>query len=284
MEDAMSGKVWFITGATRGFGASIARAALAAGDQVAGTGRDSGAVERALGAASAELLPLAMDVRDAAQVDAAVKAAEARFGRIDVLVNNAGYGQMGAFEEISVSEIDEQFQTNVFGLFAVTRAVLPIMRRQREGRIFNFSSMVGYIGRPRLSVYAASKFAVQGFSEALAAEVAPLGIKVTVVEPGIFRTDFQDPSSIRYGEIAIDDYAEASAAMKNLIFSTNHKQPGDPDKLAQAVLTLAECDAPPVHFPVGSDAVQRFADKHAAVDRDVAQWRDLSLATAYDSV
>ncbi|MGX8013598.1 SDR family oxidoreductase [Mesorhizobium sp. ORM8.1] len=278
-----SGKVWFITGATRGLGASIARAAMAAGDRIVATGRNTKALETSLGKALENLLLLRMDVNDEAEVAAAVKEAEACFGRIDVLVNNAGYGQIGAFEEVSVRDVDDQFKTNVFGLFGVTRAVLPIMRRQRAGRIFNISSVVGYIGRPRLSIYVASKFAVSGFSEALALEVAPFGIKVTVVEPGVFRTDFADASSVRFGDVVISDYAEASATMKGFMASANHKQQGDPEKLAKALVMLAESDAPPVHFPVGADALQRFAEKHAAVDNDVARWRDLALATAYDN-
>jgi len=278
-----SGKVWFITGATRGLGASIARAAMATGDRVVATGRDTLALETSLEKASENLLVLRMDVNDEAQVAAAVKEAEACFGRIDVLVNNAGYGQIGAFEEVSVRDVDAQFKTNVFGLFSVTRAVLPIMRRQRAGQIFNISSVVGYIGRPRLSIYVASKFAVSGFSEALALEVAPFGIKVTAVEPGVFRTDFADASSVRFGDVVISDYAEASVAMKDFMARANHKQQGDPEKLAKALVTLAESDAPPVHFPVGADALQRFAEKHVAVDNDVARWRDLALATAYDN-
>lgn len=277
-----SSKVWFITGATRGIGACIARAALAAGDRVVATGRNAKALEASLGKTAENLLVLQADVNDEGQVSAAVEQAEAHFGRIDVLVNNAGYGQIGAFEEISASDVEEQFKTNVFGLFTVTRAILPIMRRQRSGHIFNISSVVGYIGRPRISIYCASKFAVSGFSEALAPEVAPFGIKVTVVEPGVFRTDFADASSMRFGDLVISDYAEGSAAIKTYMANANHNQQGDPDKLARALLTLAECDAPPVHFPVGADALQRFAEKHTAVDNDVAQWRDLALATAYD--
>ena len=275
-------KVWLVTGASRGLGASIARAALAAGAKVAATGRDIAALETPLGGPSANLLALKMDVTDGAQVARAVAAAEARFGRIDVLVNNAGYGQMGAFEEVSEADIDQQFQTNVFGLFAVTRAVLPIMRRQRAGRIFNISSMLGYQGMGRCSIYASSKFAVSGFTESLALEVEPFGIKVTVVEPGVFRTDFMDKTSLKYGDTVVDDYAEASQAMLAFMETRNHKQQGDPDKLAQALLTLAEADAPPVRFPVGADAMLRVANKHAAVDGDVARWRDLSAATAFE--
>lgn len=275
-------KVWFITGATRGIGASIARAALAAGDKVVATGRNTTALETSLGKASETMSILRMDVNDPVEVAAAVKQAEVNFGRIDVLVNNAGYGQIGAFEEVSVRDVADQFETNVFGLFNVTRNVLPIMRCQRTGRIFNISSVVGYIGRPRLAIYVASKFAVSGFSEALALEVAPFGIKVTVVEPGVFRTDFADASSVRFGDVVISDYAQASAAMRELMDNTNHKQKGSPEKLAKAILLLAETDAPPVHFPAGADALQRFAEKHAAVDEDVTRWRDLALATAYD--
>jgi len=278
-EQGSSG-VWLITGASRGLGTWIAREALARGHRVVATGRDVSGVEKSLGSSSDRLLPLRLDVTDDAQIAAAVAATAERFGRIDVLVNNAGYGQMGAFEEISARAVEQQFQTNVFGLFAVTRAVLPLMRRQRSGHVFNISSMVGYQGMAHCSIYAASKFAVSGFSESLAAEVAPFGIKVTVVEPGAFRTDFSDATSSRFGEILIDDYADATLAMHRFIESINHKQRGDPRELAKSLLTLADSAQPPVRFPVGADALRRVAAKHAAVDKEVARWRDLSMATA----
>ncbi|XQU71491.1 hypothetical protein OJJOAM_004280 [Cupriavidus sp. H18C1] len=207
-------KTWFITGAARGIGACIARAALDAGDNVVATGRDPRPIERALPGHGERLLALRLDVTDPAQACDAVDRAVATFGRIDVLVNNAGYGQLGMFEENSADDVLKQFDTNVHGTLHVTRAVLPVMRRQRAGRIFNLSSIGGMVGFEGASIYCAAKFAVEGFSESLALEVARFGIQVTIVQPGFFRTDFLDGSSVRYGAEAIPDYVSASAALR----------------------------------------------------------------------
>src|SRR4030095_2055085 len=204
-------KVWFITGASRGIGAEIAKAALASGDRVVATGRNRAQIEKAF-AGHERLLAVELDVTDAAQAHRAVDAALAKFGRIDVLVNNAGYGQLGAFEENEAGDIEQQYATNVFGLFHVTRAVLPVMRRQRGGHVFNLSSMAGVLGFASASIYCSTKFAVEGFSESLAMEVAQFGIKITIVEPGFFRTDFLDTSSIRYGGKVVDEYVPSSTA------------------------------------------------------------------------
>ncbi|MBX3573567.1 MAG: SDR family oxidoreductase [Mesorhizobium sp.] len=198
-------KTWFITGATRGLGLATARAALAAGDQVSATGRDTNRLRDALGD-HPRLMVLALDVTVDAEINAAVTAATDRFGRVDVLVNNAGYGQLGAFEETSQDAIERQFETNVFGVFRVTRAVLPIMRAHRSGHVITISSMVGLVGVDGGSVYCASKFAVAGWSEALSVELARFGIHATSVHPGYFRTDFLDRSSRRLADLSIDDY------------------------------------------------------------------------------
>ncbi len=199
-------KVWFVTGATRGLGAAIAKAALDAGDKVVVSGRRIEPLQNAFADYGERVLAVALDVTDESQALSAVEAAVARFGRIDILVNNAGYGQLAPFEDNLASEADKQFATNVFGVFNVCRAVLPVMRLQRSGHVFNVSSMGGVVGMGGAALYCASKFAVEGFSESLAQEVAQFDIKVTLVEPGVFRTDFLDPSSAVFGTRGLEDY------------------------------------------------------------------------------
>lgn len=276
-----SERVWFVTGAGRGLGFAVARAALIAGHKVVAAARRPEAAEEALAdlpGAAENLLAERLDVTRPEDARLAANAALNRFGHVDVLVNAAGYGQIGAFEANAPEDVQRQFDVNVFGLMHVTRAILPAMRARRSGRIFNFSSIAGVRGRPGGSLYAASKFAVGGFSEGLAAEVKPLGIFVTVVEPGYFRTDFLDESSMRFGDIAIDDYAEVTAAIKGGYAQRNHKQPGDPERLAQTLLALADEPAPPVHFAAGSDAVEIVAAKLAAWGRELEAWKHLSAA------
>jgi NAD(P)-dependent dehydrogenase (short-subunit alcohol dehydrogenase family) len=282
MAAASSGRVWMITGAGRGLGLAIAKAALAAGCRVAATARAVDAVREALGGDETRVLALPLDVTDADQAEAAVAEILRRFGTVDVLVNSAGYGQMGPFEANSAEDVARQFDVNVFGLMNVTRAVLPAMRKQGYGHVFNFSSIAGVRGRAGGSLYAASKFAVSGFTEGLALELKPLGIFATVVEPGYFRTDFLDASSMRFGDAKLDDYAEVMAAMKDGYNARNHKQPGDPAKLAQALLVLAESSDPPVHFAVGSDAVTIVETKLAAWGAELAKWQALSSGTDGD--
>ncbi|RAS06887.1 oxidoreductase [Cupriavidus alkaliphilus] len=271
-------KVWFITGASRGFGLQLTRAALARGDRVVATARNPQAVIGAVGGHD-HLLAVALDVTSEAQAIAAAEAAVARFGRIDVLVNNAGYGLLGAVEEASAREVEQQFATNVFGVLAVTRAVLPQMRRQRSGHIVNISSIGGYAAYPGWGVYGATKFAVEGLTEALSAELAPLGIHATVVEPGFFRTDFLDASSLVRVGTEIGEYAQTVGAMRTHMASANHQQPGDPARLAAALLALADSDTPPVRLPLGSDTVARIADKHRQVESELAAWHALAVST-----
>jgi NAD(P)-dependent dehydrogenase (short-subunit alcohol dehydrogenase family) len=272
-------KVWMVTGASRGLGATIVQEALAAGHKVVATARDSAAVDVPEGSDD-RLLILPLDVTDEQSAKNAVAQAVARFGRIDVLANNAGYGQLGPFEECSVEDVRRQFETNVFGLMAVCRAILPVMRAQKNGNIFNFSSLCGFQGGARYSVYAASKFAVEGFSESLAAEVKGFGIKVTIVGPGYFRTDFLDSSSIRFSSSSVEDYAESSARGREISMSNNGKQMGDPVKLAHALLKLSEEENPPVRFAVGADAVQSAQRKLTFVSEELEHWRLLSEETA----
>jgi NAD(P)-dependent dehydrogenase (short-subunit alcohol dehydrogenase family) len=278
----MSGKnpkVWFVTGAARGIGFEIARAALAAGDSVVATGRSHERLEAAFAPYGERVLAVALDVAEEAQAEAAVAAALDRFGRIDVLVNNAGYGQLGLFEENAAREIERQFATNVFGTFHVTRAVLPVMRRQRAGRVFNLSSMGGALGFMGASIYCATKFAVEGFSESLAAEVEPFGIHVTIVEPGFFRTDFLDGSSVRYGGRTIDDYREISTQARATYNGHNHRQAGDPVKLGTALVDLASAPQPPLRYAAGSDAVDAILGSLAERQGEIERWRALSVGT-----
>jgi len=272
-------KVWLITGAGRGLGAEIAKAALAVGDRVVATDRDREQVERAFAGEGDRVLALALDVTDQAQALATVDAAVERFGRIDVLVNNAGYALVGMFEECTPEAIERQYATNVFGLMHVTRAVLPVMRRQRSGRILNVTSVGGLVGAPWWSAYCSTKFAVEGFSESLAQELAPLGIRVTLVEPGAFRTDFLDADSLRYGSNVIDDYAASSTALRSAWAERSHRQIGDPVKLGAAIVTLASAEHPPLHCAVGTDAVAWAVTKIAALAEELDRWRELSLST-----
>ncbi len=271
-------KVWFVTGATRGIGAEIVKAALAAGEHVVATGRNRDQIVATFKEHSDRLLALELDVTKELHAFAAVEAAVARFGRIDVLVNNAGYGQLGMFEENTAAEIQRQFDTNVFGLFHVTRAVLPVMRKQRSGRIFNLSSMAGMIGFPAASIYCSSKFAVEGFCESLALDVADFGIRVTIVEPGFTRTDFLEDSSLRYGTRQVAGYEETSPKLRAQYASYNGRQIGDPTKLATTLLTLANSDNPPMRFASGSDAFEGMTSKLAGVQSELHDYQKLSVA------
>ena len=269
-------KVWFVTGANRGIGAETVKAALAAGHRVVATARKPETIEAAVGT-SENLLALPLDITDEQQAQASVDAALARFGRIDVLVNNAGYGQLGLFEETSLDLIRKQFETNTFGTMTVTRAVLPVMREQGSGHIFTITSISGTIGVTGSGTYSASKFAVEGWMESLAVEVAPFGITATIVEPGFFNTDFLDTSSVVYGDITIDAYAEQSAEFRRSQDDMNHQQEGDPVKLAGALLQLADEPKPPMRFIAGQDAVNVV--ETVILPRrhdDLTTWRDLS--------
>ncbi|MCK9685524.1 oxidoreductase [Scleromatobacter humisilvae] len=274
-------KTWFITGASRGLGADIATAALKAGDNVVATGRQRSGVSDRLGPDNARLLSLSLDVSDAAHARAAVAAALERFGAIDVLVNNAGYGHLGYFEETTDADIQAQYATNVFGLFNVTRAALPAMRAARKGHVFNLSSVAGYRGIETGSLYCSSKFAVEGFSESLAGELAPFGIHVTIVEPGPFRTDFLTPESLQFVANEVADYADRRDAMRASFEQRNGKQPGDPVLLAQALVTLANASKPPLRFTAGAMAVNGLDTKLAAMKAELEAWRELGLATDF---
>ncbi len=275
-------KTWFITGASRGLGAEIAKAALRAGDRVVAAGRSRAAVSDCLGPDSDRLLAVELDVNNEAQAQAAVDAAVLRFGGIDVLVNNAGYGHLGLFEETSVQDVQTQFGTNLFGVFSVTRVVLPIMRAARRGRIFNVSSLAGMRGTAFGSLYCSSKFALEGFSESLAQEVAPFGIRVVIVEPGPFRTDFLSAESVHFAAHAVADYDEARASLRASFEQRNGRQPGDPIKLAEALVLLANEAEPPLRFVAGSIAFDAISAKLSDMQAEIARWRPLSVGTDGD--
>lgn len=274
-------RVWFITGASRGFGALITEQALGAGDAVVATARNPQTVIDRFGN-QPNLLAVALDVTDEAQANTAAEQAVKRFGKIDILLNNAGFGLLGAVEEATTAEIEKLYATNVFGLLKVTRAVLPHMRRQRSGHVINISSIGGYVSYPGWGVYCSTKFAVEGLSEALSAELQPLGIKVTVVEPGFFRTDFLDESSLTVSHGAIADYNETPAgAMRTMAAGANHAQPGDPARLAKAMVKLVNDPNPPLRMPFGSDTVAAIETKNASVAKELGTWRDLAISTDF---
>jgi NAD(P)-dependent dehydrogenase (short-subunit alcohol dehydrogenase family) len=274
-------KVWFITGAARGMGVDFAKAALAAGHAVVATGRRPEAVTQAVGA-SDDLLVVKLDVASLADAQAAARAAVDRFGRIDVLVNNAANFYAGYFEELTPEEIERQLATSLLGPMNVTRAILPVMRKQRAGHIVSISSSAGLAGFEFCTAYAASKFGLEGWMESLHAEVAPYGITTTIVNPGFFRTELLSPESTQYAEPSIEDYAERTAAQKEFWKSQNGRQGGDPAKLAQALITIANEREPPRRFIAGADAIGTAEQKVADLQAQINAYRELSSSLAFD--
>ncbi|GAA4970714.1 SDR family NAD(P)-dependent oxidoreductase [Nonomuraea thailandensis] len=273
---------WFITGASRGLGAEIARTALAQGDDVVIAVRNPARVPDDL-AKAGNVLTVALDVTDSAAVPAAVQAAVDRFGRIDVLVNNAGRGLLGALEEISDAEARSLFDLNVFALIDMTRAVLPVMRRQGSGKLVHIGSRSGFEGEPGVSLYSASKFAVAGISEALSKELEPFGIQSMVVEPGVLRTDFLDASSLSVAAGRIDAYDGTPAHVTlDWAGTANHTQLGDPVKGAALIYEVTGQDSLPTHLYLGPDTLERLQVKLDQIEQDVAPWRARSAATAHD--
>ena len=268
-------KVWIVTGAGRGMGVDIAKAALAAGNAVVATGRNPDAVAEAVGEAN-DLLVVKLDVTSRADAQAAVQGAVECFGRIDVLVNNAGNFYAGFFEEISPEDFRAQIETTLFGPLNVTRAVLPIMRAQRSGLVVTISSTAGIVGQEFCSAYAAAKFGVEGWMESLTPEVAPFGIRTILVEPGFFRTQLLTPESTKYAELSIDDYAERTKQTVTAWNAMNGKQGGDPAKLADALLQVASQDKPPLRFAAGADAVATFEQKARVLLAEAGAYRELS--------
>jgi NAD(P)-dependent dehydrogenase (short-subunit alcohol dehydrogenase family) len=275
-------KVWFITGAGRGMGTDIARAALAAGHAVVATARNTDTVTAALGK-DGDLLAVKLDVTNPADAQAAVEAAVERFGCIDVLVNNAGNFYAGFFEEISPQDFRAQVETTLFGPVYVTRAVLPVMRAQRSGLVVAISSTAGIAGQEFCTAYAAAKFGVEGWIESLTAEVAPFGIRTMLVEPGFFRTELLTPESTTYAEPSIGDYAERTKQTITAWNGMNGQQGGDPAKLASALVQLAGQQQPPLRWAAGADAVQVVENKAKDLLAQAGAYRELSTSLAHDA-
>jgi len=272
--------VWLITGCSTGFGRALAEHVLARGWRVVATARGADRVADLVSLAPDRALAVDLDVTDTAQVTAAVDAAIERFGRVDVLVNNAGYGYQSSVEEGDEAEIRAQFDANVFGLFAMTRAVLPGMRTRRSGAIVNVTSVAGLVGFPASGYYAASKHAVEGFSDALTAEVAPLGISVTCIEPGPFRTDWAG-RSLKQTASTIADYADTAGARMSSTSGYSGQQPGDPVRAADAMIAAVEREHPPRHFVLGQFGIDAVTKQLRARLDEIEQQRDASLATDF---
>jgi NAD(P)-dependent dehydrogenase (short-subunit alcohol dehydrogenase family) len=274
-------RVWFITGAGRGMGVDIAQAALAAGHLVVATGRNPDVVAHAVGEHD-DLLVVELDITEAASAEAAVRAASERFGRIDVLVNNAGNFFAGFFEELSPRQFEAQLTTNLLGPLNVTRSVLPVMRKQRSGHIVTISSTAGIVGQEFCSAYAASKFGPEGWMESLRFEVEPFGIHTTIVEPGFFRTDLLTKESTAYADLSIDDYAERTAQTRPAWEAMSGKQTNDPAKLATALLTVVDQEQPPLRWVAGADAVATVEQKAHELLAQVDAYRDLSSSLSVE--
>jgi NAD(P)-dependent dehydrogenase (short-subunit alcohol dehydrogenase family) len=280
---ADNAKVWLITGSSTGFGRSLTEAVLKKGDSVIATARKPEQLDDLVTKYTDTAKAVRLDVTNPQEVHDAVDAAIDAFGRIDVLVNNAGYGTVGAIEEVSDEAIRRQFDTNVFGALEMMRTVLPIMRQQHSGHILNVSSVGGFASFGATGIYCATKFALEALSEALAKEVAALGIKVTIIEPGAFRTDFNG-RSLSAPEQLIEDYAPISGSFLKWLEDMDGKQPGDPDKAAAAMIQVVESDNPPLRLALGADAVAAIEEKLKSVKAELDAWKEVSVNTAFDGV
>ncbi|MGN8071891.1 oxidoreductase [Mucilaginibacter sp. 22184] len=277
-------KVIFVTGASKGFGREIVKAALASGDKVVGTVRSKGQeLFESLGS-NPNLLVVTMDVTNEEQVQQAVKQAINHFGKIDVLINNAGYGIVTAIEEATDTEVKKQYDTNVFGLLNVVRAVLPHLRAQRSGYIINISSLFGFDVIPGWALYGSTKFAVEGITKGLALELAPLGIQVTAVEPGLFSTDFLSAESYVESKNVIADYDSTVGPMRAGAGALHGNQPGDPAKLAKVIADLVHTENPPLHLPLGSDAFQTAKNSLEKTSKLIEQWQAVSTSTDHSYI
>ena len=274
-------KIWFVTGAGRGMGLEFAKAIMAAGDCLVASGRDTGRLSKALGASSS-LLTVKLDVTRPADAEAAVKSAVDRFGRIDILINNAASFYAGYFEELTSEQMDLQLRTSLVGPMNVTRAVLPVMRKQRSGHIIAISSSAGLSGFEFGTAYAASKFGLEGFMESFGPELAPFGVHTTIVNPGFFRTELLTEQSTTYATGSIDDYAARREPLVAYWKSMNGKQPGDPAKLARAIIRIAGQSPPPRRFIAGADALGGAEEKIAVLKEDIESNRELSTLLGLD--
>jgi NADP-dependent 3-hydroxy acid dehydrogenase YdfG len=273
-------RIWFITGASTGFGRTLAEEVLKAGGKVVATARNRDKVADLEAKFPQKVKALALDVTNAGQVDTAVTQAFAQFGRVDVLVNNAGYGLAGAIEEVSETEYMPMFETNVFGLLRVTRAFLPHLRKQRSGHILNLSSIGGLVASPGMGYYNATKFAVEGLSEALAAEVAPFGIRVTIIEPGPFRTDFLGRSGV-VAKNRIADYDATAGSMRKYFAENDGKQKGDPLRAVHAMMQVVESPNPPLRLLLGASALHRLRSKLANWEKEIAEWEKVTVGADF---
>ncbi|MBY8882594.1 oxidoreductase [Actinacidiphila acidipaludis] len=274
-------KVWLITGAGSGLGRAITEAAVAAGDVVVAATRRVGTLDDIVAAHPGQVEALRLDVTDAARIDEAVRDVVARHGRIDVLVNNAGRGHVGAFEETTDEELRSLFDVHVFGPAALVRAVLPYMRQRRSGAIVQMSSMGGRMSFAGFSAYSGTKFALEGMSEALAAEVGPLGIRTLVVEPGAFRTSLMANTTASGEELA--DYAATVGATRKMVAAGDEGTPGDPAKAAAVILAALDADRTPLHLPLGADGVEAVTCALDRVRAEIAPWTARARATAFDA-
>jgi NADP-dependent 3-hydroxy acid dehydrogenase YdfG len=273
-------RVWFITGASTGFGRLLAEEVLKAGGKVIATARNLDKVKDLEAQYPQTAKALALDVSDAGQVDSAVTQAFAQFGQVDVLVNNAGYGVAGAIEEVSEAEFMPMFETNVFGLLRVTRAFLPHLRKQRSGHILNLSSIGGLVASPGIGFYNATKFAVEGLSEALAGELAPLGIRVTIIEPGPFRTDFLGRSGV-VAKTRIADYDSTAGNMRKYFAENDGKQKGDPLRAVHAMMQVVDSPQPPLRLLLGASALERSRNKLSNWEREIAAWEKVTVGADF---
>ena len=275
-------KVWFITGASKGLGLELAKKLLAEGFKVAATSRNEASLIAALGKASENFLPLEMDLVDEKSVKTAIDRAVNHFKTIDVLVNNAGYGLLGALEELTDAEARKNYEVNVFGLLNVIRNAMPILRANQSGHIFNISSVGGYYGEfPGWGIYCSTKFAVAGLTESLAAEIKPFGVHATIVYPGYFRTDFLKDSSLLVPENPIAEYKEVRQSESAHKDDINENQPGDPIKLAEALIKVSQDQNPPLHLFLGEDAFNMANQKIASVQKELEGWKSVSVSTGF---
>ena len=275
-------KVWFVTGASKGLGLSIVKKLLQQGYQVAATSRKLEDLSNAIGKRSDNFLPLAVDIVSETSVEKAIAETISHFGRLDVVVNNAGYGQVGGIEELSAEEVRNNFEVNVFGLLHVVRKAMPHLRKQRSGHIFNISSIGGFTGNfPGWGIYCATKFAVSGLTESLAQEAQEFGIDVTVVEPGYFRTNFLSAGSLGTPANPIDEYKSVRASQTLHQNTVDGNQEGDPDKAADALITASKADRAPLHLLLGADAYAMASQKMEDLKREMELWKETTVSTGF---
>ena len=276
-----SNKVWFITGSNSGFGRSLTEAVLAKGDRVVATTRHPEEIEDLVKQYPDTVKAVSLDITKASEISSAIDTALATFGQVDVLVNNAGFGTLGAVEEIEAEKVRHQFEVNCFGTLNLTKALLPHLRQRRSGHVLNVSSVGGFTAFPGTGIYCATKFAIEGYSEALAKEIAPLGIKLTLVEPGAFRTEFAG-DSLATPDNQIDDYEETAHKFVKMQEQRSGEQPGDPDKAAQAMIKVVESDNPPMRLVLGEDALKATRQKIETFQKELDEWEEVTLSTSFD--